>query len=464
MIDLIVQGGDVVTPDGIFQADVGVNGEHVIAIGDLPLHARRIIDAKGCYVLPGLVDSHVHMQCSSWNAVSPNDFYHGTVAAALGGVTTIIDFATQERGKTMMAAVEKLCGQADGNVVIDYGMHISITDVSPESLNEVETLIDYGVPSFKMFTTYRSHNLMLEDDQILDVCKRVRAFGGLPGAHCENNPIAESNYACFEREKKRAPRYHALAKPNYVEAEAVSRMLLLARVAQTPFYIYHLSTAEGVSLVRQARRAGQKVLAETCTHYLVLSKDDLDRPDGINYICSPPLRSTDDQQALWGALKDGTVSVISTDEAGFNAADKKMAASGPLDQVPNGIPGVEMRMAVVYSQGVEKGKLSLERFVAVNCANPARAFGLYPRKGVIAPGSDADIVVVNPAQRRTLSIENQNMVTDWCAYDGMDVAGYPAYTLSRGQVIVDNYRFVAERGRGVFIPGRLESRIQEMLW
>jgi len=463
VVDLIIRGGQLVTPGGVFLGDVAVEGERIVAVGQLDLPARRIIEASGCLVLPGLVDAHVHMQCNAWGAVSPNDFYRGTVAGALGGVTTIVDFATQVRGRPMMEAVEALRAQADGNTVIDYGMHLSITDASPATLKEIERIVAYGIHTFKMFMTYRAHNIMVEDDEMLAICRRVHECGGLPGVHAENASISERNYERFEAEGLHAPSYHALAKPDYVEAEAISRALLLARVAGSRIYIHHLTTAWGVELVRHARQAGQPVLAETCPHYLTLTRALLDRPDGVNWICSPPLRDSADLDALWSALTDGTVAVISTDEAGFSAADKRRAADGPLDQIPNGLPGIEMRLPVIFTQGIEGGRLSLERFVALNCANPARVCGLYPRKGAIAPGSDADLIVVDPKRRVRLSTQTQHMPTDWCAYEGMNVTGYPAYTIARGQMIVDQYRFCGERGRGEFVPGHLDEGLLEPL-
>lgn len=464
MIDLLIRGGQVVTLAGVFEADIAVHGERIVAIGQLDLPARRTIMAEGCLVLPGLVDAHVHMQCAAWDAVSPNDFFRGTVAAALGGVTTIIDFATQTRGRPMMDAVESLRAQAEGNVVIDFGLHVSITEASDATLAEIERIVAYGIPSFKMFMTYRTHGLMVDDSEMVEICRRVRECGGLPGAHAENAAISERNYARFDEQGLRAPRYHALAKPNHVEAEAIGRALFLAQVAQSPFYVYHLSTAEGKELVRRARQAGQRVLAETCTHYLTLTRDLLERDDGANWICSPPLRDQADCEALWDALDDGTVAVVSTDEAGFNASDKARAAGGPIENIPNGLPGVAVRLPMLFTKGVEAGRITLDRFVALNCTNPARIFGLYPRKGVLAPGSDADMIAIDPQYRVALNAETQHMPTDWCAYDGIEAAGYPMYTISRGEVIVDNYRFCGERGRGQFIPGQIESQYLGALW
>ncbi len=463
MYDLLICNGQVVTPAGIFRADVAITGDHIVAVGQVSPEATRIIDAKGCYVMPGLVDAHVHMKCSAWNAVSPNDFFHGTVAAAVGGVTTVVDFATQTRGRPMIEAAEKLRGQAEKHSVVDYGMHLSITDAGSETLKEIEDIISYGIPSFKMFMTYRAQNIMLEDGEILEILCRIHECKGLAGVHAENDSIAGRNYRRFEAEGHRSARYHALAKPNYVEAEAINRALYLARIARCPIYIYHLSTGEGVRLVRQARHAGQQVLAETCTQYLTLTRDLLDRPDGLHWLCSPPLRDRADQEMLWEALNDGTVAVISTDEAGFHARDKDAAAGGPLENVPNGLPGVEFRLPVIFTTGVLGGRVSLEQFVALNSTNPAKIFGYYPRKGVIAPGSDADMIVVDPGRVTQLGRQTQNMPVDWCAYEGMEVKGYPAYTILRGRVIVDNYAFCGSQGSGKFLPGSLDKSILETL-
>ena len=459
MIDLSICGGRVVTPSGVLEIDVAVDDGKVISLGQHNVRARRTIDAQGNLVLPGLVDAHVHMQCASWNAVTPNDWYRGSRAAALGGVTTVVDFATQTRGRPMMEAVNAWRSKADGKTIIDYGLHVSITDASPSTLEEIERIVDYGIPTFKMFTIYRSHNIMLDDAAILKVCRRVASCGGITGVHAENASIAEDNYARLLSEGHNTPRFHALAKPDYVEAEAINRALFLAKVADSPLYIYHLSTALGVDLVRKARAEGQPVVAETCTHYLTLTSDLLERRDGVNWICSPPLRTIEDQSALWDALNDGTIAVISTDEAGFNAVDKACALGGPLEEIPNGLPGVELRLPVLYSRGVEGGHLTLEQFVALNCENPARFCGFYPRKGVIAVGSDADLIIVDPAYSVRLGSQTQHMPVDWCAYEGMQVSAYPVFTISRGEVIVENRRFCGVRGRGQFLAGRLDSNV-----
>ncbi|NMC11798.1 MAG: dihydropyrimidinase [Chloroflexi bacterium] len=464
MFDLIIRNGQIVSPSGIYHGDIAVEGEQVVCIGKILEGAKQIIDASGCYVMPGLVDAHVHLNCTSWNAVSANDYYHGTVAAALGGVTTFIDFAGQTRGLSMRQSVDTLRSQINGETVIDYGLHVSITDDRPETLNEIEQIIANGIPSFKMFMTYRSHNIMVDDDMMLRICERISSCGGLPGVHAENDAIAGANYARFAADGKLTPKYHALAKPPYVEAEAVNRAIFIANIAQSPLYIYHLTTESSIESVKIAKISHQKVLAETCVHYLFLDRHMLDQPDGVNYICSPPLRDKADQEFLWQAIQEGDIAVLSTDDAAFNASDKRKALGGPIENIPNGLPGIGIRLPVVFTLGVDKKKISLERFVEINCENPARIFGLYPKKGSLQPGSDADIIVIDPQYTVNLNVQSQNMHVDWCQYDGLDVRGFPKFTIARGKIIVSNYKYCGEKGRGNFVPGTIQPEFIEKLF
>jgi dihydropyrimidinase len=395
------------------------------------------------------------MNLASWTDKPPNDFYRGTIAAALGGVTTIVDFAIQTPGHPVMEAVNKWHDLADGNVVVDYGLHAAVKEATAATLDEINQIVEHGIPCIKVFTTYRAHNSMVDDGELLDIFRCVHRCGGITGVHAENDAIATRNYERFEKDGLRAAKFHALAKPDYVEAEAVNRVIFLAQIAEARLFIHHLSSARGVDIIRKAQQEGQQVLAETCTQYLTLDRSILNRTDGINWICSPPLRDVDDQEALWDALDDGTVSVISTDEAGFNKADKAMAKDGPLNEIPNGIPGVGLRLPVIFTQGVENQRLSLEQFVSLTSTNPARICGLFPLKGIIAPCSDADLIVIDPLRYIKLDAETQQMPFDWCPYEGMDVAGYPKFTISRGKVIVDNYQFCGDRGHGEFVQGRI---------
>jgi dihydropyrimidinase len=463
MIDLLIRDGVVGSPSGTYKADIAVSAGCIQAVGNIDASAERIIDAQGCLVLPGLVDAHVHMNLSTWTKESPSDFFRGTVAAAFGGVTTIIDFASQVPGMPIMEAVHKWHSLADGNVVVDYGLHAVVKDGSDATLGEISRVIEHGIPSIKMFTTYKAHHSMVDDGEILDICRRVQECGGIPGIHAENDCIATRNYARFESQGLRDAKYHALAKPDYVEGEAINRVIFLAGVAGSRLFIHHLSTAIGAKMIRAARQNGQPVMAETCTQYLTLDRSMLDRSDGHKWICSPPLRDIEDQEALWEALFDGTISLISTDEAGFNIADKLGAATGPVNEVPNGLPGVGLRLPVIFTLGVESGRLSIEKFVELNCTNPARLCGIFPRKGIITPGGDADLIVVDPNRKIPLNAQTQNMPFDWCPYEGMEVSGYPKYTISRGKVVVEDYHFCGSRGHGVFVPGYIVDKDLEPL-
>lgn len=466
MIDILIKNGLVVSENKTIKADIAIEGEKIIAVGNnIDFAATEIIDASKKLVLPGLIDAHVHMGCASWNAVSPNDYYHCTMAGAIGGVTTIIDFALQVKGDSLVSTIEKFQAKANDSVAIDYGLHLSMTDVNPNTLSEIKDLIDIGVPSIKMFMTYRSHNIMVNDYDMLQICKYTNEYGGLPGAHCENNTIAEKLYEIFESKGNRNPYNHALAKPNYVEAEAINRALYLAKTTGSPFYVYHLSTKEGLEIIRESRRKGQKIIAETCHHYLTLNSDNLRREDGVNYLCSPPLRNNEDQEALWKGLTDGTIAVVSTDEAGFNSKDKSDAiAKSSLENVPNGLPGIEYRLPILFTKGVLNKRINIKQLVEVACVNPAKIFGLYPQKGAISPGSDADLIIIDPNHKKIINKETHAMKTDWSPYEGLEVTGYPIHTILRGKIIVKNYQFCGLKGYGKFIPGRITPQYIDNLW
>ena len=462
-IDLLIRGGVVCTPINTCQADVAISNGRIVAIGNFDMEANRILDVNGYLVLPGLVDAHVHMNIASWTENPPGDLFSGTKAAALGGVTTVVDFALQTPGRPIMEAVNKWHGLADGNVVVDYGLHAAVKDSDESTLSELEKVIEHGIPTIKMFTTYKAHKSMLDDGEIIDICRRVHECGGIPGVHAENDPIATRNYDRYEAMGLRQAKYHALAKPDYVEAEAINRVIFLARIAGSRLFIHHVSTALGSDFIRKARHCGQQVIAETCPQYLTLDLDLLKRPDGIKWICSPPLRSIQDQEALWAAINDRTISMISTDDAAFNFADKLIKADGPLNEIPNGIPGVGFRLPVIFTKGVKTNQISLERFIELNCTNPARICGLFPRKGIISPGSDADLIILDSNRTINLNTEIQPTQVDWCPYEGMDVTGFPKYTISRGEVVVEDYKFCGMRGHGRYIPGKIKEEYIEPL-
>lgn len=455
----IISGGRVVLPTGTQQTDLVIEGEKIVAIGKVKPFVKTDaqIDARGMIVMPGLIDVHVHFLDRFMGTVSLHDFFSGTRAAAFGGVTTIIDFANQEKGQSLAEAIKLKREEADGHVVIDYGLHVAVTDPTPETLKEIRTVIKGGIPSFKVYTIYRDEGLMIEDGPLMAVFAETSRHGGLVGLHAENASIAEYRQQDFLNRGDTSPVYHALSKPNLVEEEAVNRIALIGRSVRAPFYIVHLSTREGVAIIRKCRQDGHPAFAETCTHYLCLTDEVYEGPDGINYIISPPLRKSGDIRALWEGLGDGTLSVVSSDDASFSL-EAKLMGKDSFDRVPNGMAGVELRLPVLFSDGVRKRKITLERLVEITSTNPARLFGLFPQKGTIQVGSDADLVIFDPTKEVTLGRESLHMAAEFCSLEGKKVIGYPRMTLSRGKVVVEDGRFTGGEGDGRYIRRRIDFR------
>ena len=461
----VITGGKVVLPAGIQRTDLVIENETIVGIGKAKqfLKTDHQIDARGMIVLPGLIDAHVHFLEPFMGTVSLQDFFTGTRAAAFGGVTTVIDFAHQEKGQSLAETIELRREKADSHVAIDYGLHVGITDPTSETINEIQSIIKAGSPSFKIYTTYRDEGLMVKDGALLDILEETaRNRSGLVIVHAENNDIVEYRQQNFLSRGKTSAPYHALSKPNIVEQEAVQRVALLARSVGAPFYIVHLSTREAAEIIANKRKEGFPAFAETCTHYLCLTDEVYERPDGIHYIIAPPLRKKRDITALWAGLADGTISVVSTDCISFSDEAKRMGEDS-FDRVPNGMAGVEMRLPVLFSDGVRKGKISLERLVEITSTNPARLFGLFPRKGVIQIGSDADLVILDPNKEVTLSKSSLHMIADFCSLEGKKVKGYPVMTLSRGKVIIENGRFLGHEGDGRFLRRKIDFKDMENL-
>ncbi|MEW5721737.1 MAG: dihydropyrimidinase [Thermodesulfobacteriota bacterium] len=457
MARTIIAGGKVVLPAGVQAADILVENEKIAAVGKAGRLARtdNWIDAKGKIVLPGLIDMHVHFLDRFMGTVSLHDFFTGTRAAAFGGITTVVDFANQRRGHSLAEAVRSKRAEADGHVVIDYGVHAEITDPTSETLDEIPAMIRAGVPTFKVYTIYEG--MMVDDGDLAAVFEKTARYGGLVIVHAENAYIAERRKREFLAQGCTSAIYHALSKPNLVEAEAIHRVAFLARALKAPFYIVHLSTREGREIIRECRAAGQTAFAETCTHYLCLTDEVYKTRNGINYIISPPLRQAADVAALWAGLADGSLAVVSSDDASFSLESKQKGRDS-FAKVPNGMAGVEIRLPVLYSEGVRKRRISLERLAQVASANPARLFGLYPRKGVIQVGSDADLVLLDPEKEVTLGRKTLHMEADFCSVEGLKVNGMPVLTMARGQVIVEDGRFVGREGGGRFLKRRIDFR------
>jgi dihydropyrimidinase len=458
-MQILITGGTVVSPSGTAALEVLTDGERIAALAapgsaaaaGWAAAADRVVDASGRYVLPGGIDAHTHMEMPFGGTFSSDTFETGTAAAAWGGTTTIIDFVVQPKGTSLLAALDTWHGKADGRCAIDYGFHMIVSDVNDTTLKEMEACIGAGVNSFKMFMAYPGV-FYATDGEILRAMQQAAATGATVMMHAENGIAIDQLVAGALAAGRTEPLQHGLTRPPELEAEATSRAITLAKVTGSPLYIVHLSAAHALAAVAQARDTGQNVFAETCPQYLYLSLDDLARPgfEGAKYVASPPLRPREHQASLWAGLRTNDLSVVSTDHCPFCFADQKQLGQGDFSKIPNGIPGVEHRMDLLH-QGVVAGELSLQRWVEVAAATPARMFGLYPRKGVIQPGSDADIVIYDPAAVQVLSAATHHMNVDYSAYEGLQVTGKVQTVLSRGRVIVDGGEYHGEPGHGQFL-------------
>ncbi|RPJ57563.1 MAG: dihydropyrimidinase, partial [Acidobacteria bacterium] len=414
--------------------------------------ADRKIDASGKLVLPGGVDVHTHLDMPFGGTTSSDDFESGTIAAAHGGTTSIVDFAIQYKGERLHDAWENWARRAEGKAAIDYGFHMIVTDLTDQVEEEMDALVRQGITSFKLFMAYRGV-LMLDDASIFRALLRTGTNGGTICMHAENGDVIDVLVRRARAEGHTAPKFHALTRPARAEAEATHRAICLAEMAEVPIYIVHLSAAEALQQVTEARDRGLPAYAETCPQYLFLSYDNYEEPgfDGAKYVMSPPLRPRQGQEELWRGLAFNDLQAISTDHCPFCMKEQKELGRGDFSRIPNGAPGIETRMSLVYDGGVRAGRISLNRFVELTSTSPAKIFGLYPRKGTIAPGADADIVVFDPERQVTLSAKTLHMKVDYNPYEGRQVTGAPDTVLSRGQVIVENGRFVGRAGCGSFI-------------
>jgi dihydropyrimidinase len=461
--DLVIRGGTVATAADVFRADVGVRGGRIAALADhLPRGATEI-DATGRLVLPGGVDAHCHFdQPMSDGSVMADDFFTGTRAAACGGTTTVIPFACQMKGYSLRAAVQDYHARADGKAVIDYAFHLIVSDPTEQVLGqELPALIKAGYTSFKIYMTY--DDLRLNDGQILDVLALARREGAMVMVHAENADciawLAERLLLAGDT----APRFHAASRPAIVEREATHRAISLAELVDVPILIVHVSGHEAIEQIRWAQGRGLRIYAETCPQYIALTADDLVRPgfEGAKCICSPPPRDKANQAAVWQGLESGVFQIFSSDHAPFRYADPKgkmvKGQSAAFTYVPNGVPGVETRLPILFSEGVAAGRLALTKFVALTATNPARMYGLYPSKGTIAVGVDADIVVFDPDKRVRLTNDLLHHNVDYTPYEGMQIIGWPAVTLSRGEIVWRDGAFTAAKGRGRFLPCALPA-------
>ena len=456
----VIKGGTVVTAGDTFAADVLVAGEQIVAVGR-GLSGDTIIDASGAYVIPGGIDVHTHLDMPFGGTVSSDDFFTGHRAAAFGGTTMHIDFAIQPKGASLRETLDLWHAKAAGKAAIDYGFHVAITDLTDAVLAELPQSIAYGVPSVKLFMAYKGV-LQVDDATLFRAMQQAARHKVLIMVHAENGDVIDLLVKDALAAGKLAPKYHALTRPPELEAEATARAVRLAEVAGAPLYVVHLTNAGALEAVRLARARGlsHPIFAETCSQYFFFTKDDLDREgfEGAKWVCSPPFRSAGDHAALWQGVADNSLQVVSTDHCPFwfaggvqGRVPGKELGRASFAQIPNGCPGIEERLMLLYTHGVRTGRISLNRWVELCATNPAKLFGCYPRKGTVAPGADADVVVWDPEARRTLSAATLHQNTDYSLYEGWEVVGAPRTVLSRGRVLVDDGQWRGEAGVGQFI-------------
>ncbi|MGA3023369.1 MAG: dihydropyrimidinase [Bryobacteraceae bacterium] len=454
MPNTLIRNGTVVTARETRAADVLIEGARIKEVrGGIPTEAaEKIIDAAGMYVIPGGIDAHTHLDMPFGGTTSSDDFETGTRAAAFGGTTSLVDFAIQARGTRMRDALDTWRKKAEGRASIDYGLHMIVTDLGTSGLEDMDEMVNEGVASFKLFMAY-PNVLMVDDATIFKALARTARNGALVCMHAENGSVIDVIVAKALAEGKTAPVYHALTRPTLAEAEAVHRAIAMAEIAGAPVYIVHLSSEDALNQVREARDRGVPAFAETCPQYLLLSIEELERPnfEGAKYVFTPPLRTKENLPRLWDGLKDDHLQVVSTDHCPFCFKDQKTLGKDDFTKIPNGGPGIENRLQLIYHHGVNAGKLSLNRFVEITSTAPARIFGMYPQKGEIAPGSDADIVIWDPQAPYTISSKTHHMRVDYSMFEGYQVQGNARTVISRGEAIVEGGVFLGKAGRGNYL-------------
>jgi dihydropyrimidinase len=451
-MSLLIKNGRIVTATDDFRGDIFIEGETVSAVGrDLGMTADTTIDATGLLVMPGGIDPHVHLDMPFMGTFSSDTHETGTRAALFGGTTTVIDFVLQTQGHSLKEALTQWNGRAAGTAVGDYSFHMAVTDFNDGTRAEIKEMVEKeGITSFKTFMAYKGA-LMIDDRQMTALMQEVRQHGGMVTVHATNGDMIDYLIAKHRAEGKLSPRYHYLSQPEVTEAEASGRFADIADYTGCPGYIVHLTCEGALNAVRNATRRNQKVFVETCIQYLLLDDSLYENdPEGAKWVMSPPLREKKDQATLWAGINQGLVNVVATDHCPF-MWEQKLMGKDDFSKIPNGHPAIENRMELLYSEGVHKGRISLNKYVEVACTNPAKIFGMWPRKGTIAPGSDADIVLFDPEKKHALSAAAHHMNVDYSAYEGWELTGKVRTVLLRGKVAIDKGKCLVEKGYGQFI-------------
>jgi len=450
-MDLVIKNGTIITAFEEYTADIEIRDGKITSIGKIEdNNGTNVIDAAGKLIMPGVIDMHTHIDHWGGSAKTEDDFFTGTRAAAFGGVTTIIDFAIQQQGETVDDAVNRRRSEADGMVCIDYGLHCHVTNADEKTLDTVKGLIKEGYPSIKMFTTYKKAGFKIEDYDCLTLMQHIHEQGGFVMIHAENDSMCESLTEELIKTNRATPENYPNSRPNISEAECISRMILFAEKTGASIYIVHVSTKEGLELIRDAQRRGIKVIAETCPHYLLLSRDNYKKEDGHKYIMAPPLRAESDLEALWKGIQEEIISVVSSDHCAFSE-EKKLSGKQNFTTVSPGIHGTEWLLPLMYHFGVNKEKITKQQLVKILSYNPSQIFGLSSQKGHISIGMDADMVIFDPNKPYWIKDNNHHMASDFSPYSGLELLGRPDTVLSKGKVIVQKEKFLGQKGEGRFL-------------
>jgi len=453
MFDLLLRNGLVVIGDDIIQVDIAVKNGKIAAIGDCGTlgQAEEEFDVKRKYVFPGLIDPHIHMKHPYRDVFTPDDFFNTSVSAAFGGTTTVIDFAIQwNKEVSIEETVLKRRKDVEAGTTIDFALHATPTRSDQQTIDSVKNCVGLGIPSYKVYMVYREQGRIVEDPIILGLLQEMRENSALLMVHAENSSMEEYNKKQYVDTGRTAAKYFPEVKPDYVEAEAINRAIFFNAIAGSRLYIAHLSTQLGLGLIRDAQKGNQRVYTETCPHYLLLSDEVYKRDDGQNFLCSPPLRTQKDIDALWKGVADGTVSVISSDHCGFSLAQKDLG-NGDFTKTPNGLPGIETRLSLIYTEGVLKRRITLNQMVKALSVNAAKIFSLYPQKGAIQIGSDADLCIFDGEYEQNIQAKELHGAVDWSPYEDMKVNGKVIATILRGQFIVRDNTLLVQQGFGKFI-------------
>ena len=451
-MELLLKNANIVTDKENHISDIYIADGIIKKIEkNLEIPNIETIDIEGKYLIPGGIDVHTHFNIDVGIAKSVDDFYTGTVAAACGGTTTIIDhMGFGPKGCSLHHQLEKYHEFAEKNAVIDYGFHGVVQHIDNDILSEIDSMISDGIPSFKGYMTY---DYKLSDKDMLKLSYKLSSSGGLLTVHPENNDIIDYLKNKFAAEGKLSPKYHRESRPSRCEGEAVNRMADITSVTDCPLYIVHLSCEEGLNHIKEAKNKGQKIFAETCPQYLVLDESCYSLPEneGLKYICSPPIREKYHQEKLWEGIREGYIQTVATDHCSFSFSEQKLMGKDDFRKCPNGLPGVETRVALMFSEGVSKGRIDINKFVEVVSTNPAKLFGIYPQKGCIAAGSDADLVVIDPKIRKKITKGELHENIDYTPFENIEIIGCPVMTISRGEIIVKDNKFIGQKGRGKFL-------------